>query len=63
VGVLFVPGGLLTFFKTGPFAWNGIFVWWVPFLVFFSWYLVMFVMLRKAILKQAAETSAATSTA
>lgn len=63
VGVLFVPGGLLTFFKTGPFSWNGIFVWWVPFLVFFSWYLVMFVMLRKAIHKQAAETSTATATA
>jgi hypothetical protein len=55
VGVLFMPGGLLTFFKVGPFAWDGIFVWWAPFLVFFSWYLVMFVMLRKAILKQAAD--------
>jgi hypothetical protein len=55
VGVLFMPGGLLTFFKVGPFAWDGIFVWWLPFLVFFSWYLVMFAMLRKAILKQAAD--------
>jgi hypothetical protein len=55
VGVLFVPGGLLTFFKVGPFAWDGIFVWWVPFLVFLSWYLVMFVMFRKAILKQAVD--------
>ncbi len=54
VGVLFIPGGLLTFFKTGPFAWNGLFVWWIPFLVFFSWYIVMFVMLRGAIIKQAA---------
>ncbi len=58
VGVLFVPGGLLTFFKTGPFSWNGLFVWWVPFLVFFSWYLVMFVMLRGAILKQEGEAAA-----
>jgi len=56
VGVLFMPGGLLTFFKVGPFAWDGLFVWWVPFLVFFSWYIVMFVMLRSAILKQAANS-------
>jgi hypothetical protein len=53
VGVLFMPGGLLTFFKTGPFSWNGIFVWWVPFLTFFAWYIVMFVMVRSAVLKQA----------
>jgi hypothetical protein len=52
VGVTFIPGGLLTFFKTGPFAWDGLFVWWVPFIVFFSWYVVMFVMLRRAIIAQ-----------
>jgi hypothetical protein len=53
VGILFVPGGLLTFFKTGPFAWDGLFAFWVPLLVFFGWYLVMVVFLRKAILAQA----------
>lgn len=58
VAVLFMPGGLLTFFKTGPFSWNGIFVWWVPFVMFFSWYIVMFVMVRGAVLKQAAESEA-----
>ena len=54
VAILFVPGGLLTFFKTGPFAWDGIFVWWVPLTVFFGWYLTMFIFLRKAIIKQGA---------
>jgi hypothetical protein len=54
VAVLFVPGGLLTFFKTGPFAWNGLFVFWVPLVVFLSWYLSMFVLLRNAIRQQAA---------
>lgn len=54
VAILFIPGGLLTFFKTGPFAWDGIFVWWVPLTVFFAWYFVMFIFLRKAIIKQAA---------
>ncbi|MFT4563676.1 MAG: hypothetical protein ACI9BW_003432 [Gammaproteobacteria bacterium] len=52
VGVSFIPGGLLTFFKVGPFAWDGLFVWWIPFLMFFSWYIVMFVMLRRAIIAQ-----------
>jgi hypothetical protein len=51
VAVLFIPGGLLTFFKTGPFAWSGVFVYWVPLVVFFSWYLVMFVVLRQAAIK------------
>lgn len=51
VAVLFIPGGLLTFFKTGPFAWSGLFVYWVPLVVFLSWYLVMFVMLRQAAIK------------
>ena len=53
VAVLFVPGGLLTFFKTGPFAWDGLFVWWVPFLVFFTWYLAMFYILLGTIQRQA----------
>ena len=53
VGVLFIPGGLLTFFKTGPFAWNGVFAFWIPLLIFFAWYLVMVFFLRQAILAQA----------
>ena len=63
VGVLFIPGGLLTFFKTGPFAWDGLFVWWVPFLVFFSWYLVMFSILRAAVKQQSLSGEAATAAA
>jgi len=58
VAVLFIPGGLLTFFKTGPFAWNGLFVWWIPFIVFFAWYMLMFYMLRAAVIAQADDTAA-----
>ena len=63
VGVLFIPGGLLTFFKTGPFAWDGLFVWWVPLIVFFIWYVAMFVLLRNAVKQQsgAVEGSAVTA--
>lgn len=58
VAVLFIPGGLLTFFKTGPFAWNGLFVFWVPLVAFLLWYGVMFVLLRQAIAKPAPTASA-----
>jgi len=59
VAVSFVPGGLLTFFKTGPFAWDGLFVWWVPFAVFFAWYLAMFYIVLGAVKRQARTEQAA----
>ena len=54
VAILFVPGGLITFFKTGPFAWNGLLAFWVPLVIFFAWFLVMFVALLKSIREQKA---------
>lgn len=38
LGLLFAPGGCLVFFKTGPFAWDGFYVWWVPFVAFGLWF-------------------------
>lgn len=38
---LFLPAMLLTFFKTGPFAYHGLLVFWVPLGVFGLWMLVM----------------------
>jgi hypothetical protein len=38
---LFLPSMLLTFFKTGPFAWNGILSFWVAASAFGAWFLVM----------------------
>jgi hypothetical protein len=52
VAVLFLPGSLLYFFKDGPFAWNGLFVWWIPLSVFFGWFIVMFVMTIKSLNRQ-----------
>lgn len=49
VAVLFMPGALITFFKTGPFAWNGLLAFWMPLSVFLLWFVVMFVVLVKAI--------------
>lgn len=51
--MLFLPGTLLYFFKTGPFAWNGLLVWWIPLSVFFGWFIVMCVMTIKAVDRQA----------
>ena len=52
VAVLFIPGVLITFFKSGPFAWNGILAFWLPLVVFFAWYFVMFVVLLRVIKEQ-----------
>ena len=45
----FIPGALLPFFKTGPFAWNGLLSFWVPGTIFGLWYFIMQVMVLKAI--------------
>lgn len=34
VGIISLPGVLIPFFKTGIFAWNGIFAFWVPAILF-----------------------------
>jgi hypothetical protein len=56
VALLFLPSGLVLFFKTGPFAWNGIFTFWLAATVFTIWLVTMFVMLRRAIAQQETES-------
>ena len=51
---LLLPGALITFFKTGPFAWNGLFTFWLPLSLFGLWYVVMIVTTAGAIRRQAA---------
>jgi hypothetical protein len=53
VALLYFPGALVGFFKTGPFAWNGLLAFWLAGGAFGLWYIVMFFMLRKAIRQQA----------
>jgi hypothetical protein len=57
VALLFAPGGLITFFKTGPFAWNGLLAFYVAGTVFAAWFFVMVTMLIKAIDQQAKESA------
>lgn len=42
VAISFVPGGLLTFFTTGPLAWDGLLSFWLAAVGFFGWMLVLF---------------------
>jgi hypothetical protein len=51
-GLVFLPGLLCTFFKTGPFAWDGFFAFYLPGGLFGAWFIIMFVMVRKAIRQQ-----------
>ena len=51
-GLLFLPGALVTFFKTGPFAWDGLLAFWLPAGLFVPWFFIMFFMMRKAIRQQ-----------
>jgi hypothetical protein len=58
VGTLYLPGTLLTFFKTGPFAWNGIISFYVVATIFAIWYCTMIPTTFKAIKRQAAAARA-----
>jgi hypothetical protein len=49
VAMIWVPAAIIPFFKTGPLAWNGIFAWWVPLCVYFCWFVLMVVLLLRAI--------------
>lgn len=40
-GILIFPAGLIGFFKTGPFAYDGIISFWFAVFVFFGWMVVM----------------------
>ncbi len=54
----FCPAAIEFFFTTGPFAWNGIFVFWLALSFFGVWFFVMFFSLKKAIAEQAIEEAA-----
>jgi hypothetical protein len=45
--VLFLPGGAVFVFKNGPLAWDGIFCFWIPFVVFTAWVVGMSVIVLR----------------
>jgi hypothetical protein len=60
--LMFTPAIVLPFFKTGPFAWNGLFVFWIPAVVFGTVFIVDTIFLLKAINSEAEETHGADAT-
>ena len=44
----FLPAFLLLFFKTGPFAWNGLLSFWLPATLFGAWFIVVPIKLIRA---------------
>jgi hypothetical protein len=45
-----VPDQLLFFFHAGPFAWNGLFGFWIPLVAFVTWFFSTAYMTRRAAL-------------
>ena len=52
--LVFLPGGLLIFFKSGALAWNGAVAFWLVAVIFGAWFWVMFFTVRRAILAEPA---------
>jgi hypothetical protein len=50
---LLLPGGLMIFFQSGPFAWNGLFGIWIPFIDWGIWFGVTSYLLIKSVKRQA----------
>lgn len=46
IAVLYLPELLVFFFKTGPFAWNGLIGFWIPAILFIAFFLVTPFVLR-----------------
>lgn len=53
--VIFCGGGIDLCFKTGPFAWNGVFAFYIPLTVFTIWFVVMTKVLLDAVNNQRSE--------
>jgi hypothetical protein len=52
IGIMFIPGELIWFFKTGPFAWNGLVSFWFVVAAFSVWMVLMTYYTAKAIRNQ-----------
>jgi len=52
IAISFLPDPLAFFFHSGPFAWRGIFIFWLALTTYAVFLVVMGVMLRKAIVEE-----------
>lgn len=49
LSLLAVPASLIAFFQTGPFAWDGLFGFWVPLTAFVGFFAAMTPLVLEAI--------------
>jgi hypothetical protein len=54
IAIIFEVGAPSFLFKTGPWAWNGIIVFWLPFTFYFTWQIVMYISMFGALKRQEA---------
>lgn len=54
--VIYTPSCLVLFFHDGPFAWSGIFTFWLAAVAFVIWNMTLIVQIDKLIAQAAAET-------
>ena len=52
IAVIFEVGAVAFMFTTGPFAWQGLFVYWFPFTFFFVWQITMYISMFGALRRQ-----------
>lgn len=57
--VLFAPSCLVLFFHDGPFAWNGVFTFWLAAVAFVVWTVALVLQLQRAIGRFAGQVPAA----
>jgi hypothetical protein len=53
--LMFIPAGLIAWFKTGPFAWNGIITMYIPVGLFFVWVMIVSVSLMRSLYREKTE--------
>jgi hypothetical protein len=61
--LLLVPDQMLFFFKTGPFAWNGLLGFWIPLAALGGWFVTIFILMRRALLQEMRTSERALSSA
>jgi hypothetical protein len=54
IAIIFEVGAPSFLFKTGPWAWNGLIVFWMPFTFYFLWQIVMYISMFGALKRQEA---------
>jgi len=56
VAFVLAPAGVVVFFHSGPFAWNGLISFYLPLTAYLMWSVVMYVLVRRAIVREHAES-------